>query len=68
MGSYDEAWRATEALERCAAATGWPHYRAQALAILTVSDNIISGAKASSEQRERGFTAMAKLALEIAPG
>ena len=32
MGSYDEAWRATEALERCAAATGWPHYRAQALA------------------------------------
>jgi diguanylate cyclase (GGDEF)-like protein len=32
MGSHDEAWRATEALERCAAATGWPHYRAQALA------------------------------------
>lgn len=32
MGSHDEAWRATEALERCAAATGWPHFRAQALA------------------------------------
>ena len=32
MDSHDEAWRATEALERCAAATGWPHFRAQALA------------------------------------
>ena len=39
----------------------------EALAILTVSDNILTGAKASAEQRERGFTSMAKLALEIAP-
>ena len=39
----------------------------EALAILTVSDNILTGAKASAEQRERGFTAMAKLALEIVP-
>ncbi|MFN9104000.1 MAG: diguanylate cyclase [Betaproteobacteria bacterium] len=31
IGSYDEAWRVIEQLERCAAATGWPHYRAQAL-------------------------------------
>jgi diguanylate cyclase (GGDEF)-like protein len=31
MGSLDEAWRATEALERCGGATGWPHFRAQAL-------------------------------------
>lgn len=31
MGSLDEAWRATEALERCGTATGWPHFRAQAL-------------------------------------
>jgi len=38
-----------------------------ALAILTVSDNILTGEKASAEQRERGFNAMAKLALEIAP-
>ena len=43
-------------------------FKVEALAILTVSDNILSGAKATSEQRERGFTAMAKLALEIAPG
>ena len=39
----------------------------EALAILTVSDNVLTGAKASAEQRERGFTAMAKLALEIVP-
>lgn len=31
IGSLDEAWRVVEQLERCAAATGWPHYRAQAL-------------------------------------
>ena len=43
-------------------------FKVEALAILTVSDNIITGAKATSAQRERGFTDMAKLALEIAPG
>jgi diguanylate cyclase (GGDEF)-like protein len=32
MGSYDEAWRVAESLQRCTASTGWPHYRAQALA------------------------------------
>ncbi|MEY3253448.1 MAG: hypothetical protein RL227_2421 [Pseudomonadota bacterium] len=31
MGSLDEAWRASEALERCGVATGWPHFRSQAL-------------------------------------
>jgi diguanylate cyclase (GGDEF)-like protein len=31
MDSLDEAWRATEAMERCGTATGWPHFRAQAL-------------------------------------
>ncbi len=31
LGSLDEAWRVAESLERCADATGWPHYRAQAL-------------------------------------
>ncbi len=39
----------------------------EALAILTVSDNILNGAKATAEERERGFTDMAKLALEIVP-
>ena len=40
-------------------------YKANALAILTVSDNILTGDKASAEQREKGFMQMAKIALEI---
>ena len=36
-----------------------------ALSILTVSDNMLSGEKATSEQRERSFTQMIELALEI---
>jgi purine-nucleoside phosphorylase len=43
-------------------------FKVEALAILTVSDNVITGATATSAERERGFGAMAKLALEIAPG
>lgn len=31
LNSLDEAWRQSESLEACAAATGWPHYRALAL-------------------------------------
>jgi purine-nucleoside phosphorylase len=42
-------------------------YKARALAILTVSDNIIAGEEASAEQREKGFMQMAKIALAIAP-
>jgi purine-nucleoside phosphorylase len=42
-------------------------YEVDALAILTVSDNIIKGEAASAEQREKGFSRMAKIALEIAP-
>ncbi len=38
-----------------------------ALSILTVSDSLVSGAQATSEQRERTFTRMIELALEIAP-
>jgi purine-nucleoside phosphorylase len=41
-------------------------YKAQALAILTVSDNIITGTNATSEQREKGFMQMAKVALMAA--
>jgi len=37
-----------------------------ALSILTVSDQIASGERATVEQRERGFTAMAELALAVA--
>jgi len=40
-------------------------YKAKALSILTVSDNILTGDKASAEQREKGFMQMAKIALDI---
>ena len=42
-------------------------YGVDALSILTVSDSLISGAKAISEQREKTFTQMVELALEILP-
>ena len=39
----------------------------EALSVLTVTDNLISGARATSEQREKTFTQMIELALEIVP-
>ena len=42
-------------------------YGVDALSILTVSDNLISGAKATSEEREKTFTQMVELALDIVP-
>ncbi|MFC2099242.1 purine-nucleoside phosphorylase [Candidatus Bipolaricaulota bacterium] len=42
-------------------------YGVDALSILTVSDNLTRGERATAEQRERGFSRMAELALEIAP-
>jgi purine-nucleoside phosphorylase len=39
----------------------------RALSVLTVSDSLVSGEFATAEQRERGFTQMAEIALEIAP-
>jgi purine-nucleoside phosphorylase len=42
-------------------------FNVSALSILTVSDSLVSGEEASAEQRERGFAAMAEIALEIAP-
>lgn len=41
-------------------------YDAKALSILTVSDSLVSGEKTSSEEREKTFTDMMKIALEIA--
>lgn len=41
-------------------------YGVKTLAILTVSDHIITGEKTSSEEREKTFTEMMKIALEIA--
>jgi purine-nucleoside phosphorylase len=42
-------------------------FKAQALAILTVSDNILNEARATAQEREQEYTAMAKIALEILP-
>jgi len=40
-------------------------YSAKALSILTVSDNLVTHVESTSEQREKDFTAMAEIALEI---
>ena len=39
---------------------------ARALSILTVSDNIITGASSNSKEREQSYTDMMKIALELA--
>ena len=39
----------------------------EALSILTVSDSLATGDSSPAEQREKEFTKMAKIALEIAP-
>ncbi|MFC2064591.1 purine-nucleoside phosphorylase [Chloroflexota bacterium] len=41
-------------------------FKVEALTILTVSDSLVNGERASSQQREQGFSQMAKLALELA--
>jgi purine-nucleoside phosphorylase len=40
-------------------------FKVHALSVLTVSDSLVTGAIASAEQRERGFTQMAEIALQI---
>lgn len=40
-------------------------FKVDALSILTVSDSVLTKETATSEQREKGFTKMAQLALEI---
>lgn len=42
-------------------------FKADALSILTVSDNLVTKEEATAEHREKGFTQMAEIALEIAP-
>jgi purine-nucleoside phosphorylase len=42
-------------------------FKVDALSVLTVSDNLVTGESSSAEQRERGFPLMAEIALEIAP-
>ena len=41
-------------------------YQVEALSILTVSDNVVTGEEATAEQREQDFPQMAEIALEIA--
>jgi len=42
-------------------------FKVDALSVLTVSDNLVTGEEASAEQRERGFSEMTRIALEILP-
>lgn len=38
----------------------------EALTVLTISDHLVTGESLSSEERQKGFTRMMELALEIA--
>jgi purine-nucleoside phosphorylase len=42
-------------------------YGVDALSILTVSDSLVTGSQTTSQERERTFTRMVELALEIVP-
>ena len=42
-------------------------FKVDALSILTVSDSLVTGEEATAQQRERGFSQMAEIALKIAP-
>ena len=42
-------------------------FKVDALSILTVSDSLVTGEEATAQQREKGFSQMAEIALEIAP-
>ena len=42
------------------------HLGAKALTILTVSDSLVTHAQTTAEQREKTFTQMMQIALEIA--
>lgn len=55
-------------MEAAALYTLAARHGADALAIMTVSDNLVTGEAASSQQRETGFPRMAKVALSIVSG
>jgi purine-nucleoside phosphorylase len=42
-------------------------FKVDALSVLTVSDHLVTGERSTTQQRERGFTQMAKIALDISP-
>lgn len=68
-GAWWEPWAAHGVLaaemETAALYTLAARHHARALAILTVSDNIVDGTHASAEERQTGFGAMAELALAL---
>lgn len=53
-------------METAAIYTLAARFGARALSILTVSDNVATGAHSSSEQRQLGFARMVRLALDLA--
>jgi purine-nucleoside phosphorylase len=55
-------------METAALYTLAARFNVSALTILTVSDNLVTEKRATSEQREKGFPLMAEIALEISPG
>ncbi|NIM92179.1 MAG: purine-nucleoside phosphorylase [Anaerolineales bacterium] len=42
-------------------------FKVDALSIMTVSNSLVTGEESTAQQRERDFTQMAKIALEISP-
>ncbi len=54
-------------METCGLYTLAAKFGVDALSILTVSDSIVTGEKATAQQRERDFPVMAEIALEISP-
>jgi purine-nucleoside phosphorylase len=42
-------------------------FQVNALSVLTVSDHIVTGEKATAQQRERDFPLMAEVAFEVSP-
>jgi len=42
-------------------------FNVDALSVLTVSDRLVTGESSTAQQRERGFTQMTRIALEIPP-
>ena len=55
-------------METAAIYTLAARFGARALSILTISDNVVTGAHSSAEQRQTGFSRMAQLALDVAAG
>jgi purine-nucleoside phosphorylase len=56
-------------MESCALYTLAARHGVEALSVLTVSDSLVRGEKATSQERQQGFTRMIEIALKLAePG